>query len=121
MAGRQLGRDEERRRRSERVGAVGVLAAVALPVVLWRHVIADVAAGTRGAQFAVALVGWAPWLLMALGVLCAVPIAVERWRQRDRRFYGSGANAWAAWGVTLYILGFGLATQVAQIHALHSG
>ena len=34
---------------------------------------------------------------------------------RDRRFYGQPTRAWFAWGVTLYLLGFGLATQVSQM------
>ena len=34
---------------------------------------------------------------------------------RDRRFYGPGSAAWVGWGISLYLLGFGLATQVAQI------
>jgi hypothetical protein len=120
MARRPLGRDELRRRRSERVGAVGVLVAAALPVVLWRHVIADLAEGMRGQRWTVVVAGWAPWALMVLGLACAIPVAIERWRTRDGRFYSQGAAAWTGWGVTLYILGFGLATQVAQIHGLHS-
>ena len=52
---------------------------------------------------------------MALGLLCFVPVAVEGWRDRDRRFYRAGTGAWFGWGVTLYLLGFGLASQVAQI------
>ena len=37
------------------------------------------------------------------------------WRDRERRFYGRAMGAWYGWGVTLYLLGFALATQVAQI------
>jgi hypothetical protein len=113
-----LGRDELARRRAERVGAVGVLAAAALPVILWHDVIADIARVTAQQQAAVMLVGWAPWLLMALGLLCAVPVAVERRRSRGDRFHRAGMGAWQGWGVTLYLLGFALATQVAQLHAL---
>ena len=36
-------------------------------------------------------------------------------RRATGRFYAPGAGAWVGWGVTLYLLGFALATQVAQI------
>ena len=55
-----------------------------------------------------------------LGLLCAIPVAVAHWRDREGRFYSTGSAAWSGWGVTLYVLGFGLASQVAQIHGLHS-
>jgi hypothetical protein len=112
------GRDERARRRSERVGAVGVLGAVILPVLLWRDVVADIAVATAGERPTVVIVGWAPWVLMALGLLCVVPIAIERRRSRGGRFYSAGTGAWQGWGVTLYLLGFALATQVAQIHGI---
>jgi hypothetical protein len=34
---------------------------------------------------------------------------------RERRFYRRDTGAWYGWGVTLYVLGFALATQVPQI------
>lgn len=105
------------RRRSRAVGAVGVVIAAALPVVLWHDVIADVASVT--AFDAGILVGWTPWLLMLLGLLCVVPITVEAFRSRGGRFHRPGSEAWVGWGVSLYILGFALATQVAQLHDLH--
>jgi hypothetical protein len=88
--------------------------------VLWRQVITDMAASSHGQRLTFMLAGWSPWILMALGLICSVPVAVQRWRDRDGRFYSNGSNAWAGWGVTLYILGFGLAAQVGQIHSLHS-
>lgn len=104
------------------MGAVGFAGACALPVVLWGDVMADIYAVTQqgGEELAVLVVGWAPWVLMALGLLCVVPMALERLRDRERRFYRRGDGAWAGWGVTLYLLGFALATQVAQIHDLHA-
>jgi hypothetical protein len=116
---RPLGRDERSRRRAQLVGLAGVvLAGGALPAYLWHDVIADIAAASSTGVILV--VGWAPWVLMALGLLCAVPIAVAELRDRDRRFHRPGSGAWVGWGVTLYLLGFGLATQVAQIHDLHT-
>jgi hypothetical protein len=115
MTEAQVGRA---RRRARRVGTVGVLGAAVLPVVLFHRVIGDIASGFR-LEFNYLVTGWAPWVLMALGLLCAIPIAIEDLRNRDRRFYSAGTGAWAGWGVTLYLLGFGLATQVSQItHSL---
>jgi hypothetical protein len=108
------------RRRSQLVGAFGVLLAALLPVYLWHDVVADIASVTAGLDTTTFVVGWAPWVLMVLGLLCTIPIVVEHIRTRDRRFYRPGTGAWVGWGVSLYIMGFALATQVAQIHGLHA-
>lgn len=65
--------------------------------------------------------GVLPFLLMALGLACAIPIVVAELRDREHRFHRQGTAAWAGWGVTLYLLGFGLATQVAQLLELGVG
>jgi hypothetical protein len=114
--GTALGASERARRQARRTGAAGLAVAAAAPAVLWHDVVADIAASSRWEATAVA--GWAPWLLMALGLSCAIPIWVEDLRDHERRFHRRGTAAWAGWGVTLYLLGFALATQVAQIHAL---
>jgi hypothetical protein len=102
------------RRRARRTGAVGVLVAAALPILLWRHVIAGIASEFHlDARYLLA--GWSPWILMALGLLCLVVAGILDWRARGRRFYGPTGAAWVGWGISLYLLGFGLATQVAQI------
>jgi hypothetical protein len=95
-------------------GAVGFVGAAALPVVLWHRVVADIASEFR-LEPTYLITGWTCWALMVLGLLCGVPPALERWRDPDRRFYRRGTGAWYGWGVTLYLLGFALATQVAQI------
>lgn len=106
------------RRRSQLVGLAGVLAAGVLPVWLWHDVVADLARVST--LDLTGIFGWTPWVLMALGLLCAVPIAVEHLRDREHRFHRAGSGAWAGWGISLYLLGFALALQVAQIHDLHS-
>ena len=109
-----MGRDERQRRRARRVGAVTLAVAVALPIVLWRDVIVDVAAAYR---FDLKhLIGWAPWALMALGILFFVPVAWSEGRDPEGRFYPKARNAYMAWGVTLYLLGFLIAWQVGRIH-----
>ncbi len=93
---------------------VGIAAAAALPAALWHGVVAAIASEFR-LEPAYLITGWTCWALMALGLLCGVPPALERWRDPERRFYRRGTGAWYGWGVTLYLLGFALATQVAQI------
>ena len=94
--------------------AAGFVAAAALPAVLWHRVIADIASQFR-LEPAYLVTGWTCWTLMALGLACLVPPAVEAWRDPTHRFHRRGTGAWYGWGVTLYLLGFALATQVAQI------
>lgn len=113
-AGTRRQREIAARRRARRTGAVGFLGAAALPIVLWRHVIASIASEFHlDARYLVA--GWAPWVLMTLGLICLLIAGVLDWRNRARRFYGPTGGAWAGWGLSLYLLGFALATQVAQI------
>ena len=91
-----------------------VLVAVALPIVLWRHVIADIA-GAYSFHFTY-FVGWAPWVLMVLGILFFIPVAWSEGRDPEGRFYPRARNAYLGWSVTLYLLGFLIAWQVARIH-----
>ncbi len=111
---RPLGRDELSRRRARRVGLIGFFVALVLPIVLFGRVVKVIASSFRF-EVSYLVTGWAPWVLMALGLMCAIPIAIHDLRDRNRRFYSAGTGAWAGWGVTLYLLGFGLATQVSQI------
>jgi hypothetical protein len=97
-----------------RTGAVGFLIALGLPVVLWHRVIADIASEFQ-LDLRYLVTGWSPWVLMGLGLACLATAGVIDWRTRDRRFYGPTGTAWVGWGVSLYVLGFALATQVAQI------
>jgi hypothetical protein len=100
--------------RELRIDAAGFLLAVLLPLVLWHATIAEIARGFR-LELGYLVTGWAPWLLMAAGLACFVPVILDRLRDPHRRFYGSTRAAWLGWSVTLYLLGFLLATQVAQI------
>ena len=94
--------------------AAGFVAAAALPAVLWHRVVGDIASEFR-LDPAYLITGWTCWTLMGLGLACLVPPAVEVWRDPTHRFHRRGTGAWYGWGVTLYLLGFALATQVAQI------
>jgi hypothetical protein len=113
-AGNRLHQQQAAARRARRTGAVGFVAALALPILLWHRVIAAIAAEFHpDPRYLIA--GWAPWTLMALGLVCLLVAGIIDWRERSRRFYSAGSRAWVGWGLSLYILGFALATQVAQI------
>ena len=95
---------------------MGFALALALPMVLWHALIRDIASEFRfDARYLVS--EWSPWVLMAAGLLFFVPVTVSAGRNPESRWYPRSRNALAAWGITLYLLGCGLATQVAQIAA----
>ena len=109
-----MGRDERRRRQARRTGAVGLLIAIALPVLLWHGVVADIwAAYQLEPRY---FLGWTPWILMALGIAFFIPVAISEGRDPEGRFYPRARNAYLGWGISLYLLGFLLAWQVARLH-----
>jgi hypothetical protein len=105
------------RRRERRIGAIGLIAAVAVPLALWHGVILAEARSFRLNWGYVS--GMTPWLLMAAAILCFLPVAVSAGLSPASRYYPRGRNAFLGWGSTLYVLGFGLATQVGQMMAAH--
>jgi hypothetical protein len=113
-AGSRRQREETARRRARATGAAGFVAALALPILLWHRTISAIASEFH-LEARYLITGWAPWGLMALGLLCLATAGISDWRTRDRRFYRPGSGALVGWGVSLYLLGFALATQVAQI------
>jgi hypothetical protein len=109
-----LGRDELARRQARRVGAVGFLVAVLLPIVLWHRVIIAIASEFR-LDLNYLVSEWSPWILILLGLAFAAPVVWSAGRDPESRWYPRSRNAYAGWGITLYLLGIALATQVAQI------
>ncbi len=95
---------------------LGFAAAAALPVVLFEDVVADLAAKPQWNQLYY-LTGWTPWVLLAAGLLFMVPVVVSEGLSPDSRFFPRARRAYAGWGVTLYLLGFLLAWQVARIQS----
>jgi hypothetical protein len=96
------------------VGAAGFAVAVMLPIVLWWRAITDIASAFK--LDAGYFTGWVPWALIAAGLLFFIPVLFSVGRNPEGRWYPRARNAYAGWGITLYLLGFGLATQVAQIN-----
>jgi hypothetical protein len=102
------------RRQAKTVGVLGFLAAAALPIVLWHHAIGMLAAGFRP-TFSCFVTGWTPFGLMAVGLLLFVPVVYSIGLSSYAPAYPRRRNVYAGWGSTLYLLGIGLASQVAAI------
>jgi hypothetical protein len=102
------------RRRSRSVSFASFGLAVALPCVAWYDTIADIAAEFRW-DFAYLVAEWTPWILLLAGLLFLLPVAWSAGRDPESRWYPRARNAYAGWGITLYLLGVLLGTQVAQI------
>jgi hypothetical protein len=112
-----VGTERRARRTARWVGAFGFLVAAALPVALFHSVIADITSEFRlDARYLVA--EWSPWLLLACGLAFLAPVAWSAGRDSESRWYPRARNAYAGWGITLYLLGLALAVQVASIAGL---
>jgi hypothetical protein len=102
------------RRNARLVGAAGFLGAALLPIALWHRAISIVASDFR-LELDYLVTGWTAYGLIALGLLFLVPVVVSIGHSPESRLYPRSRNAYVAWGLTLYLLGIMLATQVAQI------
>ena len=103
----------QRRRQARWLGAGGFLAALCAPVWFFHGVVATLAADFKSdVQY---LSGWTPWVLLAAGLLFLLPVAWSAGMDPESRWFPRARAAYAGWGVTLYLLGFLLAWQVAKI------
>ena len=103
------------------VGAAGFLLAASLPIVLFHRVVKIlVAADPRWELHYVS--GWTPWVLLAIGLLFLLPVAWSAGLNPDSRWFPRSRGAYLGWGISLYLLGFLLAWQVAAVQSagLHS-
>jgi hypothetical protein len=119
MAGARQGRLVRQRRRARVLGALGFAAAVALPVVFFRRVVVLLAAQPDWHELHY-LTGWLPWVLIGGGLLFLLPVAWSAGRDPESRFFPRARAAYAGWGITLYLLGVALGSQVAQLQSTHS-
>jgi hypothetical protein len=94
------------------VGLIGFACAAALPVVLWHRAIAVVASDFR-VELDYLLTGWLGYALLAGGLLLLLPVAWSAGRTPASRLYPRSRNAFMGWGVSLYLMGFAVAAQVA--------
>ena len=113
MAGARQARLEAGRRQARWIGAIGFAAAAALPVALFHRVVEVLAAQPKLDLHY--LTGWAPWVLLGAGLLFLLPVAWSAGMNPESRWFPRARAAYAGWGITLYLLGFLLAWQVARI------
>ena len=100
--------------RAKAYGVIGFVAAVSLPVALWHKAIEALAAG-YSPSLGYFLAAWTPFCLIGLGLVLMVPVVYSIGLSSYAPTYPRRRNAYAGWGITLYLLGLGLATQVAWI------
>jgi hypothetical protein len=96
----------------------GFLGALALPIVLWHRAIGIIATDFR-LDVEYLVTGWTGYSLIGLGLLFLVPVVWSIGRNPASRLYPRGRNAYAAWGICLYLLGIALASQVAAVAHVH--
>ena len=106
------------RRESQVVGLLGFVGALVLPFALWHRAMGIVADDFR-IEGGYLLMGWTGYTLIALGLLFMIPVLVSIGRTPGSRLYPRSRNAYAAWGICLYLLGLILASQVAAIARIH--
>jgi hypothetical protein len=105
------------RKQARLVGVSGFAAAALLPVVLWYQSIDAIATDFRWETGY--LTGWTGYGLILAGLLFGLPVVLSIGRTPASRLYPRSRNAYAAWGITLYLLGIALASQVAAVTSVH--
>jgi hypothetical protein len=95
------------------IGIIGFVCAAALPWALWHHAIAAVASDFR-IEAGYLLTGWLGYGLIALGLLCLLPVVWSAGRNPGSRLYPRLRKAYFGWGVSLYLMGFAVAAEVAS-------
>ena len=98
------------------LGWGGLVAAIVLPAVVWRRAIDAVATDFQW-NFNYLVMGWTGYFLIVAGILFMLPVVISIGHHPDSRLYPRARNAYAGWGITLYLLGCAIAAQVAQIAA----
>jgi hypothetical protein len=111
-------RIERERRNARMVGLAGLLGAAALPIALWHRAIGMIASDFR-LDLEYLVTGWTGYALIGLGLLFFLPVVLSIGRNPEHPLYPRGRNAYAGWGVSLYLLGVALASQVAAVAHTH--
>lgn len=63
--------------------------------------------------------GWTGYLMIGVGLLFLAPVVASIGRNAQWRFYPRSRNAYMGWGMSLYLGGAALASQVAAVVAVH--
>jgi hypothetical protein len=106
------------RRQARLVGLAGFTCAAALPPILWHEPMAAIASDFEW-ELDYLVTGWTGYSLIALGLLFFVPVLISIGRSPGSRLYPRSRNAYVGWGTVLYMLGIGLASQVAAVTRVH--
>ncbi len=106
------------RRQARVTGVCGFALAALLPPLFWHEAIGTIASDFR-LETGYLLTGWTGYGLIAAGLLFFLPVVVSIGRTPTSRLYPRSRNAYAAWGITLYLLGLALASQVAAVTQVH--
>jgi hypothetical protein len=95
------------------LGPLGFTTATVAPVALFHQVVAVLAEQPKlDVQY---VSGWIPWALLASGLAFLLPVAWSAGLDPESRWFPRARAVYAGWGITLYLLGFLLAWQVARI------
>ena len=117
MAARTYTYVPPRSRRGERLLAlVGLIAAGAIPAMLYKELLGQVV-GNFTLSAGYMAFGASGFALMALGLLASLPVVLSIGRNPDSRLYPRSRAALAGWGVSLYLLGMVLVIQIGAIAA----
>ena len=101
--------------RGERLlGLAGLVAAAAIPVILFHDLLGTVASTFEPSPNWL-LTGASGFALMAAGLAAATPVVLSIGRTPDSRLYPRSRGALAGWGVSLYLLGTMLLLQIGAI------
>ena len=101
-----------------RVGALAAILVFAVaPFGVFHDTIEDAVVSDFRLELGYLVSGWAPWALIVAGALCMVPVAVSAGRGALSRWWLSPEvrHTYAAWGISLYLLGLLLAIETSQI------
>ena len=100
-------------RRDTRIaGLLGFALAASLPALLWHRPIELVASDFR-LDVGYLVTGWTGYCLIGAGLLCMAPVVATNGLAAERR--PRRRNAYMGWGLSLYLLGAALASQVAAV------
>jgi hypothetical protein len=103
--------------RARLFGSIWFCTATALPVLAWHDTAARL--GSRFRIYLGYLVSaWSGFALIALGLVCFVPVLVSIGRNPDSRLYPRNRGALIGWGASLYLLGLALSVQISQLASL---
>ena len=96
------------------MGVAGLVAAAAIPLILFHELLGKVTSTFEPTLYWL-LTGASGFMLMAAGLIAVTPVVISIGLTPDSRLYPRSRGALAGWGVSLYLLGAMLLIQIATI------